>query len=312
MIKKIVIVAAALVLTACATAPQRQADTRVNPAPIEDRSAGHETVKPGGYLAGDGPGDNPPANIDAIPDAVPVAEPLHRYANRPYEALDKTYTPMTVPGNFKQRGIASWYGKKFNGQRTSSGEKYDMYAMTAAHPTLPIPSYARVTNVATGKSVVVRINDRGPFLHNRVIDLSYTAAHKLGIAGSGSSEVEIESVAAGMHPMVITEAVPSTPGVQSVPLEPVASQTVGTAVAPEVSGGNIYLQLGAFSTEGAAEKFMSSMREKLGEAGKKLVLFSQNSKTRVHMGPYATLADARSSRDGLKGKLGFLPVVSVH
>ena len=130
----------------------------------------------GGYLAGDGPGASIPANLDAIPDAVPVSEPLHRYANQPYVALEKTYTPITVPGKFKQRGIASWYGKKFHGQRTSSGEKYNMYAMTAAHPILPIPSYARVTNVDTGKSVVVRINDRGPFMHDRVIDLSYTAA----------------------------------------------------------------------------------------------------------------------------------------
>ncbi|MCX7193449.1 MAG: septal ring lytic transglycosylase RlpA family protein, partial [Proteobacteria bacterium] len=211
----VILVLATLVLTACGTAPQRQTQT----APIEDHSATVVTPVPGGYLAGDGPGDNPPANIDAIPDAVPVAEPLHRYANRPYAALDKTYTPLMAPGNFKQRGIASWYGKKFHGQRTSSGEKYDMYLMTAAHPTLPIPSYARVTNVSTGKSVIVRINDRGPFLHDRVIDLSYTAAHKIGITGNGSSEVEIESVTAdsNIHPLARAEPI------QSVPLEPVST-----------------------------------------------------------------------------------------
>ncbi|MFA6920405.1 MAG: septal ring lytic transglycosylase RlpA family protein [Gallionella sp.] len=307
MKSKIVVALAALVLTACGTAPQRQAQT----APVEDRSSGGHAGQParapvpgsGGYLAGDGPGDNPPANIDAIPDAVPVYEPLHRYANRPYAALDKNYTPMTAPGNFRERGIASWYGKKFNGQRTSSGEKYDMYAMTAAHPTLPIPSYARVTNVATQKSVIVRVNDRGPFLHDRVIDLSYTAAHKLGITGNGSTEVEIESVTAENG----TRAVARAEAVQSVPLEP----AVSAATAPVAVNG-VFLQLGAFSTQAAAETFLAQMRSKLGDMGRQLILFNKDSKTRVHLGPYASLAEARSSREGLKEKLGFLPMVNVH
>ena len=123
--------------------PQRKAEAPIaHPPPAQ---------KGGGYLEGDGPGTDAPANIDAIPDAVPKYEPLHRYANRPYIALGKTYVPLTITGDFKQRGIASWYGKKFNGERTSSGEIYDMYAMTAAHPTLPLPSYARVTNLANQK-----------------------------------------------------------------------------------------------------------------------------------------------------------------
>src|SRR3990172_7631320 len=133
MSKKIIVLAlAALLLAACSSAPQRKAEPGVTTAPTG-----------GGYLAGDGPGADAPANLDEIPDAVPRSEPLHRYANRPYIALGKTYTPLTSAGAFKQRGIASWYGKKFHGQRTSAGEVYDMYAMTAAHPTLPIPSYAR-------------------------------------------------------------------------------------------------------------------------------------------------------------------------
>ena len=117
-----------LALAACSSAPQRKAEPGTTVAPGA-----------GGYLAGDGPGAETNINLDTIPDAVPRSEPLHRYANRPYIALGKTYTPLTGTGNFKQRGSASWYGKKFHGQRTSSGEMYDMYAMTAAHPTCPYP-----------------------------------------------------------------------------------------------------------------------------------------------------------------------------
>ncbi|MDP1593154.1 MAG: septal ring lytic transglycosylase RlpA family protein [Gallionella sp.] len=310
MIKRIATLASvALLLSACGTTPQRQSETRATPAPIEDRSTAQTVVKPtegsGGYLAGDGPGENIPANLDAIPDAVPASEPLHRYANRPYVALNKTYTPQTVAGNYKQRGIASWYGKKFHGQRTSSGEKYDMYAMTAAHPTLPIPSYVRVTNVATQKSVLVRVNDRGPFLHNRVIDLSYTAAHKLGIISNGSSMVEVESVTAESNARPIARA----EKVQTVALEPAAPSGASAAV---TSASNVFLQLGAFSTPQAAEQFLAEMRAKLGEVGRQLSLFTQNNKTRVHIGPYASEAEARSSRADLRDKLGFMPVVSLH
>jgi rare lipoprotein A len=151
----------------------------------------------GGYYKDDGPHERPPANLDRVADAVPRNEPLHKYANRPYEALGKRFVPMTSVQPFKQRGMASWYGKRYHGQKTSSGEIYDMYAMTAAHPTLPIPSYARVTSVANGKSVVVRINDRGPFKSERVIDLSYVAAHKLGFIQAGQARVEVEAIVPG-------------------------------------------------------------------------------------------------------------------
>lgn len=304
--KKIIALSAALLLAACGTTPQRPMEASPRPATEHAPVVQAPTPGSGGYLAGDGPDDHPPENIDATPDAVPVAEPLHRYANRPYVALDKTYRPLSQPGNFKQRGIASWYGKKFNGQRTASGEKYDMYAMTAAHPTLPIPSYARVTNVATGKSVVVRINDRGPFLHDRAIDLSYTAAHKLGIVGHGSQEVEIESLVANSYPSVRDE-------VATAPEQNATAAAVTSAPLPaDAPQGNIFLQLGAFNTLAAAEQFLSEMKAKLGDAGKGLALLTQDNKTRVRIGPYASLADARSSRDSLKDKLGFLPMLSMH
>jgi rare lipoprotein A len=149
--------------------------------------------KKGGYYKDDGPG-NPPSNLDRIADAKPRAEPLHRFANRPYEVFGKKYVPLSSVQPFHQRGLASWYGQRFHGQKTASGETYDMYAMTAAHPTLPIPSYARVTHVKTGKQVIVRVNDRGPFHSGRVIDLSYAAAHRLGLIGTGSGDVEIDSI----------------------------------------------------------------------------------------------------------------------
>ena len=150
--------------------------------------------KKGGYYKDDGPGANPPSDLASIPEATPRSEPLNKFANRPYEVFGKKYVPLASVQSFHQRGVASWYGKRFHGQKTSSGETYDMYAMTAAHPILPIPSYARVTSLRTGRQVVVRINDRGPFHSNRAIDLSYAAASRLGLIGTGSGEVEIDAI----------------------------------------------------------------------------------------------------------------------
>lgn len=148
----------------------------------------------GGYYMDDGPGDNIPAHIANLPDAVPRIEP-HNNANfRPYTVLGQRFVPVSASTQLRQRGVASWYGRKFHGQKTANGETYDMYAMTAAHPTLPLPSYARVTHERSGRSIIVRVNDRGPFLRGRVIDLSYAAAAKLGIIGRGSDTVVVEAI----------------------------------------------------------------------------------------------------------------------
>jgi rare lipoprotein A len=299
MSKKIfALVLLTLLLAACGTTSQRKAGM-----------AGAPTTG-GGYLAGDGPGAGVPADLDAIPDAVPRNEPLHRYANRPYTALGKTYTPRTSAGNFRQRGMASWYGKKFHGQRTSSGEVYDMYAMTAAHPTLPLPSYARVTNVANGKSVIVRVNDRGPFLHERVIDLSYTAAHKLGIISGGSGEVEVESLPPPANISVINPNM-----VQSRPLENGAVVAVAPVASPvstiERGDTGVYLQLGAFESRENAETFLQKMRGELGGTGKQFKISSKDGLTRVHIGPYGSESEARSSAENLEGRLGFKPMVNL-
>ena len=156
--------------------------------PVETR-----TVGGGGYYQDDGPLTTN-KNLDAIPDATPKIEPLHKGTMKPYTVLGKRYVPNTNLKAYKERGIASWYGKKFHGKKTSIGEPYDMFAMTAAHKTLALPSYARVTRVATGKSVIVRLADRGPFHEGRIIDLSYAAAYKLGILGKGSDTVIVEAI----------------------------------------------------------------------------------------------------------------------
>jgi rare lipoprotein A len=164
------------------------------------RARGGAAGRGGAYYLDDGPGDNPPSDLLAVPDAVPRVEPLHPFANRPYRVFGVEYVPRPDLTEHRERGVASWYGRKFHGRRTSSGEPYDMYAMTAAHPTLPIPSYVRVTHVRNGRSVVVRVNDRGPFLHRRVIDLSYTAAYRLGYVDDGHAEVEVELLSSPSGP----------------------------------------------------------------------------------------------------------------
>src|SRR6185436_1861118 len=141
-------------------------------------------------------------------------EPLKSGAMRPYVVMGQSYTPMTELTPYKARGSASWYGRRYHGKQTSSGEVYDMYSMSAAHPVLPIPSYARVTHLASGKSVIVRINDRGPFIDSRLIDLSYTAAYKLGVLAGGSALVEVEAIIPGAPVFAATVAaapVPSRP-----------------------------------------------------------------------------------------------------
>jgi rare lipoprotein A len=169
------------VLAACQTTP-----TPTGP--------GNLSRLPPGNSQRDGPEARPPPNLEAVPDAVPQIEPIRTGGpNKPYEIGGQTYVPLTDDRALTEKGLASWYGKKFHGHRTASGEAYNMYAMTAAHKTLPIPSYARVRNPANGHEVIVRVNDRGPFSAGRVIDLSYTAALKLGVL-NGVAAVEITRI----------------------------------------------------------------------------------------------------------------------
>lgn len=299
------ILGAALLLAACGTPPHR---------------AGSGA---GGYLPGDGPGTEDAARLAAVPDAVPRDEPLHRYANRPYDALGVHYVPLTAPGHYKQRGVASWYGKKFHGQRTSSGEIYNMYAMSAAHKTLPIPSYARVTSLATGRSVIVRVNDRGPFVSDRIMDLSYAAAYKLGMLQAGRAEVEVESLVPGVdvpaaQPMVAepvqVETLPpaALPAPAAAPAPLPSAPAVSAAAPQRAQEGDVFLQLGSFRSVAGAQDYLARMRAKLGGLDKELTLFTRDGLTRVHLGPYRTADEARNAADVLASRLGFKPFVSAR
>ena len=278
----------------------------------------------GGYYKDDGPGERPPANLDQIADAEPKAEPLHRYANRPYQVFGKEYVPLAFVQPYRQRGTASWYGKKFHGQRTASGEPYDMYAMTAAHPTLPIPSYARVTRVATGRSVIVRINDRGPFHQGRMIDLSYAAALKLGFAYLGSAEVELESIEPGQAVTPIEPAAATTPPAAATtppavattpPAEtttpPAATTTEQAPAAPEQAKA-VYLQVGAFSSRDNAENLRSRLEGEFGWLKDTVQVLAIGNLWRLHVGPYRTQDDARSVAQRIESQLSIKPLLVVR
>jgi rare lipoprotein A len=309
----------ALALGGCGTAP-----TKAPP-------------RPGGYYLDDGPGTNPPANIDSIPDAVPRVEPINRGTARPYVVMGKSYTPMAALGPYSARGIATWYGRRYHGKPTASGEPYDMYAMTAAHTTLPIPSYARVTNLKTGRSVVVRINDRGPFVEGRLIDLSYSAAHRIGVLAGGNALVEVEAIIPGgggadvaaiearpprpLHHAGAATAVPppeSEPGTRSIPgagtgappAELRSSPAPGAPPVPTATGGaGYYVQLGAFGSRQNAESFLLRMKAEVQWLASTLHIFAREGLYRVHAGPYAGEAEARRDAGRIGETLGIRPFV---
>jgi rare lipoprotein A len=213
-------------LAGCSTTPTgRDGAGTPAPAPAPTPRAGG-----GGYYLDDGPGSGTAIDPMQVPDAVARAEPLNPRANRPYVVFGQSYVPMTELQAFKERGIATWYGRRYHGRRTSSGEPYDMYAMTAAHPRLPLPSYARVTNLANARSVVVRVNDRGPFLHGRVIDLSWTAAARLGFANRGTAEVEVELITEFDDPTIMRATATNAPTVPGTAAA--ASAAAASAAAP--------------------------------------------------------------------------------
>jgi rare lipoprotein A len=265
----------------------------------------------GGYYKDDGPGDDIPEGLENLPDAEPRVEPYANRGNKPYVVFGKQYVPISDERPFKQRGRGSWYGKKFHGQKTSSGEPYDMYQMTAAHPTLPIPSYARVTNLSNGKQVIVRVNDRGPFHSSRVIDLSYTAALKLGYIGHGSAELEVERLlpadierinANKGAATVVSDASPvQPPAVEAVALAPLPPSSA--APAPQnpaaqteaVVPAGFYLQFGAFSQMANAEAVRMRLAQDVGQNLPQLKVEPSNNLYRLYSGPFASRGEAAAA-----------------
>ncbi len=257
----------------------------------------------GGYYKDDGPPRNPPSNLDSIADATPRVEPLARGPNRPYTVMGKRYVPDTSGQPYRKRGIASWYGRKFHGNLTSNGERYDMFAMTAAHTSLPIPSYVRVTRVSNGKSVIVRVNDRGPFLHSRVIDLSYAAAHRLGIVQVGSAEVVVERI----MPEQIRAGTWRSGGA-----------TVASSPAPRPANlsntdshnGPMYVQIGAFRDQANAQSLATQAAGQIPVNAPVEVAAGPDQVYRVRVGPFNSREAAERAASPIGQALGVSPSLS--
>ncbi len=353
LLRLLAVAAPAVILAACGSVPQQPSQPSsptgaARPAP--SASARLPALPPagsgrGGYYLDDGPGDAPPENLLATPDAEPRIEPYLKATLRPYTVFGKTYTPITDERPLKQRGVGSWYGKKFHGQKTSSGELYDMYQMTAAHPTLPLPSYARVTNLKTGAQVIVRVNDRGPFRSDRIIDLSYTAALKLGYLTHGSTELEVERLlpdeilrlAAARNNAPVATAEPAAP-VTAVADAPVVAAATPLAVeaAPQISietlleadgrataagadaplqtsiaaaASGYYLQLGAYAQAANAEALRARLLPDWSPALPPPAVVQYGALFRVHSGPYASRAEAASAALQLRQGGGAQPLI---
>ena len=235
----------------------------------------------------DGPGEH--RDVSGVPDAIPRVEPLSRGGNpTSYVVFGKRYYPMRDSRGFIERGIASWYGRKFHGRKTSNGETYDMYAMTAAHKRLPLPSFAEVVNLENGRRVVVRVNDRGPFHDNRIIDLSYAAASRIGMLGKGTALVEVRAI----DPRGPRRA--PTTRTASVPPAAPPTRSSGVERAPR-----IFLQAGAFSDSTNAERLRQRLESGLSRSVRVLPADSHAGRVhRVQVGPLASveIADRISAR----------------
>jgi len=256
-----------------------------------------------GSLGGRDGGPSHSADLSHVPDPVPRVEPRSRYGNPDsYVVNGRRYTVMQNADGYVERGIASWYGTKFHGRRTSSGETYDMHALTAAHTSLPLPTYVRVTNLSNGRSTVVRVNDRGPFHDNRLIDLSYAAASKLGIVETGTGLVEVRALVPGQPaPPPLTVAQGGT--------AVAAPAAVGAATAPARPVG-LYLQVGAFVSRSNAEQLRSRLsNEPLPPVRVQEAADAANTPIyRVRIGPISSVDEA----DRLAAQLGGLGLGTPH
>jgi peptidoglycan lytic transglycosylase len=273
-------------------------------------ACGSGPKRPGGYYKDDGPGASPPPHVESTPDPTPKAEPLHKSANNPYTVFGRQYVPAKSLRPYKERGVASWYGRRFHGQLTSSGERYDMYKMTAAHTTLPIPSYARVTNLKNGRSVIVRINDRGPFHSGRIIDLSYAAAAKLGYVSAGSATVEVEAILPGdtsraAEPVALAAGAPAA-------VTPEASAPAADSIPASADAKGVFLQLGAFSARDNADALRTRLERELAWLDRAIDVMPIDGLFRVRVGPYRDRGEADGAAARIREALDLKAVVIVR
>lgn len=266
--------ALALVLLGCAV---KESEPGVADGPVATPPKVVEEAKvqrDGKYYKDDGPPEVDEVDWRTVPEPEVSFAPISHSYNRPYEVFGVRYVPFDSYVPYSKQGPASWYGRRYHGRKTSSGEVYDMYAMTAAHTILPIPSYARVTRVDDGRSIIVRVNDRGPFLQERVIDLSYTAARKLGVVEAGTVEVVVEAI--------VPDGNLGT--AKNVSLAGFDSADKTTVKLSENSSN--YLQLGAFSSLENANSFLESIDLPVTLTVSSMHVVSQDELHRVVVGPY--------------------------
>ena len=278
------------ILSGCALHPPARPpapESPITPETVLVQPSAPSDPPPARYYLDDGPPEDHNINIAAIPNAVPKFEPVHPGRNRPYRAFGKVYRPHPAPRAHRETGVASWYGRRYHGRTTASGETYDMFKMTAAHPILTIPSYVRVTRADSGKSVVVRVNDRGPFLRGRVIDLSFAAASKLDIVRSGSAEVIVESVPPDNTPF---------------PDAPAAENENESFAESAPSSHMFFIQLGAFSGTLGAGKMLAEFERNAPEKfqGRGTIVYDSLADLhRVGVGKYSSAEAARADLKAL-------------
>ncbi|HET8871636.1 MAG TPA: septal ring lytic transglycosylase RlpA family protein [Aquabacterium sp.] len=279
----------------------------------------------------DGAPQNPPADLAQLPDPVPQIEPIRQGGpNKPYSVLGHVYEPMTSDVAWKERGLASWYGTKFHGRKTASGELFSMYGLTAAHRTLPIPSYAKVRNLANGKEVIVRVNDRGPFHSARVMDLSYAAAVKLGISTAGSAMVEVErltfeDIRTGSWrttPDLTAEAQEAPPD----PIEVLASKAQSQPAEPKIEANPVtqsddkerayttaaqgyWVQLAALARREGIDRLQQRIVSDAPPLVPLMAVFKEAAVYKLQVGPYGTRQEALDAARQVRESLQLKPMV---
>lgn len=290
------------------------------------------TAKLGGGR--DGPPLSGPSKseLSQLPDAEPRADPLRVGGpNKPYEVLGRRYVPETRDVPLRETGLASWYGRKFHGRRTATGEIYDMHAMTAAHKTMPLPSYARVRNLKDGREIIVRVNDRGPFVEGRVIDLSYAAAVRLGVA-NGVSPVEVErltfedirtgawrrdggrDVVPEPPRAVATTPVPPPAPRAALPVNPAPTVLADLGSAEPTDGAvpaasSFWVQLGAFRERQGVEGFQQRLATELDWLAPQMAVFDEAPLYRLQAGPYASREAAQDAAERVRAALQLVPLI---